>query len=158
MKRTLFAGLSLAFIVGLAAIPGSANAQSNFDANTGCGLGTMAIKEGDSVLLQILAVTTNQILGNQTFGISSGTLGCKQPSRVVQDERLQRFVAENMDSIAHDIASGGGESLDTLSELMSVPSEKRAEFYASLQTNFKKIYASEGVQSADVIDNIASIN
>ncbi|MEK7772991.1 MAG: DUF3015 family protein, partial [Deltaproteobacteria bacterium] len=91
-------------------------------------------------------------------GISSGTLGCKQPSKVVSNDRLNKFVAENMDELAKDIASGGGESLDAVAELAGVPAEKKAGFYASLQANFTKIYPSVDVRSADVIDNIANVN
>ncbi len=158
MKRTLMAGCSLALLFGIISLPAVTSAQSAFDKNVGgCGLGSMIVKESDTVLFQVLAVTTNGILGNQTFGISSGTLECKQPSKFVNNEKLNRFVAENMDPLAQDIATGGGESLDTLAELISIPVEKRPEFYAALQANFKKIYASTTVQSADVIDNIVTV-
>ncbi|MBI5587603.1 MAG: DUF3015 family protein [Deltaproteobacteria bacterium] len=140
-------------------LPGVSH-SAGYNENTGCGLGNQLFKEigQDSVLFQIVAVTTNGILGNQTFAISSGTLGCKKPTKVVENEKVQKFVADNMDTIAQDIATGRGESLDTLAELMGIPAEKKAEFYASLQSNFTKIYTSESVQSADVIDNISSIN
>jgi len=158
MKRLLLTGVSLAFFVGALALPGQSYA--GYNENTGCGLGNMLMKEigQDSILFQIFAVTTNGTLGNQTFGISSGTLGCNQPSKVVSNDRLKKFVAGNMDELAKDIASGGGESLDAVAELVGVPAEKKAEFYASLQANFTKIYSSVDVQSADVIDNISNVN
>ncbi|NPA17036.1 MAG: DUF3015 domain-containing protein, partial [Aquificae bacterium] len=62
-----------------------------------------------------------------------------------------------MDQLAADIASGNGETLETVSELMNIPAEKRAEFYSKLQENFDRIYSSENVQSADVIDRIVEI-
>lgn len=158
MKRFIVAGVALAFAAAVM-LPGVSSAQG-YNENTGCGLGNQLFKEigQDSILFQILAVTTNGILGNQTFGISSGTLGCKKPTKVVENEKVQKFVADNMDSLAQDMAVGRGETLDALAELMNVPAEKRAEFYASLQTNFTRIYASSDVQSADVIDNIAALN
>ncbi len=126
--------------------------------NTGCGLGYMLFKDApDSTLFEILAVTTNGTFGNQTFGITTGTLECKQPEKVVKNDRLFKFVTENMDQLAADIASGNGETLDTVSELMSIPAEKREKFYKKLQANFDKIYSSEKVQSADVIDKIVEI-
>ena len=75
MKR-LLAGLIAVALSAPAAFAG------NGKANTGCGLGTLIFgsKADDSVLLQILAVTTNASCGNQTFGISTGTLECQQPA------------------------------------------------------------------------------
>jgi len=126
--------------------------------NTGCGLGYLLFKDApDSTLFEILAVTTNGTFGNQTFGITTGTLECKQPEKVVKNDKLFKFVSENMDQLASDIASGNGETLDTVAELMDIPEEKRADFYAKLQENFDKIYVSEKVQSADVIDKIVEI-
>jgi hypothetical protein len=136
-------------------IAGSVYADSN--RNSGCGLGSMIFQNQNSVLQQILAATTNGTSGNQTFGISSGTSNCDQPSNWVQNERLNRFVAENMDSLAGDIAQGQGEYLYTLATLMEVPQDQRPDFYSTLQTNFTNIYTSEDVNSADVIDNIRSV-
>src|SRR3569832_2439659 len=44
--------------------------------NVGCGVGTIIFEGQSGVAPQVLAVTTNGTLGNQTFFISSGTLGC----------------------------------------------------------------------------------
>ena len=138
---------------------GAAFAAGAGQGNTGCGLGSMILGEaaGDSTVLQVLAVTTNGTFGNQTFGITSGTSDCKQPSKIVNNERLNEFVVANIDSLAKDIAKGQGESLDTVAELMNIPSEKRGTVYAQLQANFSNIFTSERVEAADVIDNIASV-
>ncbi len=61
-------------------------AQSATNSNTGCGLGSEVIKDQDSVIMQVFAATTNQTSGNQTFGISSGTLGCEKPASFVSNE------------------------------------------------------------------------
>ena len=127
------------------------------DSNTGCGLGDMIFGDPDSTVLLSFEATTNGTSGNQTFGITSGTSNCQKPAKFVQNDRLQQFVAQNMDSIASDIAMGGGESLDTVTELMEVPSSQRAELSSALQANFTKIYPSADVTSAQVIDNIAAV-
>lgn len=158
MKRAILAGAA-ALLLGVISIPAESQAQANvFRENVGCGLGSMLLEERDSIIGQIFAVTTNSILGNQTFGISSGTLGCVQPTRLVKDERLNRFVADNMDILAQDMAMGSGETLDALAELMAVPQGKKPEFFASLQANFPKIYPSGDVKSAQVIDAIVELN
>ena len=126
--------------------------------NTGCGLGYILFKDaGDSTTIQSLAVTTNGTSGNQTFGITTGTLECSQPASFVSNERLNDFVASNMDTIAQDIAAGDGEALVTLAELMEVPSANRPEFFSVLQKNFSAIFTAEDIQSAQVIDNIVTI-
>lgn len=157
MKRIALAGLALAVSAMFVAVP-VANAGS-YDENVGCGLGNMVFKDGgkDSTLLQILAVTTNGTSGNQTFGITSGTLGCKTPANFVSVERLNKFVADNMDTLARDIAAGKGETVTTLAELMNVSDASRPAFFATLKSNFSNIYTSDAVSSADVIDNIARV-
>ena len=127
------------------------------DSNTGCGLGDLIFGDPDSTMLLSLEATTNAAAFNQVFGITSGTSNCSKPSRFVSNDKLQEFVAQNMDSIAQDIATGGGESLDTVAELMEVSASERVAFSSTLQDNFSKIYTSVDVTSAQVIDNIAAV-
>ncbi len=122
--------------------------------NTGCGLGSMVIQNQDTLLKQVVASTLNGISSNQTFGISTGTLGCAKPQQFANNEKLQRYVIKNMDSIAMDAARGNGESIKTLAKLMNVQNE--AAFAAKIKQNFGKIFASENVTAAQVIDNIST--
>jgi len=125
--------------------------------NTGCGLGEQIFHGADSVLLQVLAATTNGTFGNQTFGITSGTLGCITPRSFVNREDLTRFVAANMDNLAKDVAQGNGESLETLAEMMEVPSANRVMFGTALQANFSSVFSHDGIEAGEVIDNIAMV-
>ncbi len=121
--------------------------------NTGCGLGSMIIsKEG--TIWNALQATTNGSFGTQTFGITSGTSGCKKPSNFAMDSRTQEFVAANMDALSSEIAQGKGEHLDTLVELLDV-ADKDA-FKVALQSNYNKLYTSKNAQSADVLDGVAA--
>jgi Protein of unknown function (DUF3015) len=152
MKRILLA-VALTVLYATAAIAASAKA------NTGCGLGTVlwGDKADGSVLSQSLQATTNGSFGNQTFGITSGTLECSRPASMANNEHLNRFVMSNMDNLARDIAQGRGENLDTFAELLQVPVEKRAEFAARLQGNFDKVFTSDQVVLAEVIDNALAV-
>lgn len=129
--------------------------------NTGCGLGTMLFGQGgsglDTVLTQILAVTTNGTSGNQTFGISTGTSECDQPSKWVSNEEVNKFVLANMDDLAKDIAAGQGETVSTLAELMEVPEESRDTFFSTLQENFDQIFPSSDVNYSHVVDTVGLI-
>lgn len=150
-------------LIGIAlsvAIPGAAFAAGDAAKNTGCGLGTVLWenKADNSMLFQAFQATTNATFGNQTFGISSGTLNCDQPSKFAQDEKLIHFVHANMDNLAKDIAMGKGETLDTFAEMLGVAPGENAGFNQKLQANFAKIFSSEDVVLAEVIDNAASFS
>ncbi|ACM21101.1 protein of unknown function DUF3015 [Geotalea daltonii FRC-32] len=127
--------------------------------NTGCGLGTLLWqnKADNSILFQAFQATTNGSFGNQTFGISSGTLDCQQPSKFVQNEKLMHFVQSNMDNLAKDMAMGKGETLDTFAEMLGVAPWQQASFNTKVQANFGKIFTSEKVVLAEVIDNTITV-
>jgi hypothetical protein len=152
MKK-VFLGLALSIAVTGSAFAGQAAS------NTGCGLGTVLWenKADNSILFQVLQATTNGTSANQTFGISSGTSNCQQPSKIAQNEKLNLFVQANMDNLAKDIAMGKGESLDTFAELLGITADQNAAFNAKLQANFGKIFTSEKVVLAEVIDNAVTI-
>ncbi len=152
MKKVLL-GLALSVVVTGTAFAGQAAS------NTGCGLGTVIWenKADNSVIFQALQATTNGTSGNQTFGITSGTSNCQKPSKIAQNEKLINFVQANMDNLAQDIAMGKGESLDTFAEMLGVTPAQSAAFNAKLQSNFGKIFTSEHVVLAEVIDNAVTV-
>ena len=122
--------------------------------NVGCGLGYIIFKGKDGLLSQTCAATTNGTFGNQTFGITSGTSECEQYSTFTANDKLDKFVSDNMDNLAVDIARGQGEYLNTLAVLLEVPEGERAGFYTKLQTHFSDIYTADTVTYVDVIKNI----
>ena len=123
--------------------------------NNGCGLGNQIIANQDSVVKQSLGATTNGTSGNQTFGITSGTSGCTKPAKMVSNNKVKSFIANNMDQLAMDISAGKGESVDTLATLLKV--EDKAGFKMKLQSNFGSIYTSSDVEAAHVIDSIVAV-
>lgn len=122
----------------------------------GCGLGSVLFKDEPGGV-QIFAATTNGTFGNQTFGITTGTLNCGDPIWAHSSAETKQFVAHNMDALAMDIAAGQGETLDAFAELMQVPAAERAAFAAKLQQNFAQVFTSEEVVMAEVIDNAATL-
>ena len=151
MKKLLFAMLLLSVAAPVLAGQGASN--------TGCGLGTVLWgNESDgSVISQSLQATTNGTFGNQTFGITSGTLGCDQPANLIKNDRLLAFTADNLDLLARDIAAGQGETLATVAELLEVPSAERPAFSVALQSNFEKIFVTGTETAGVVLDRIAVI-
>ena len=123
--------------------------------NCGCGLGTTIFEGKDTMVIQVLAITSNA--PTQLFGISSGTLGCEQPIQIVQQERLNIFVSQNLDNIAMNISKGQGEYLDTISTILKLPAPMQQQFYSKLQSNFTNIFHSESVSSTDVTNTISRV-
>ncbi len=138
----------------VAALVLGTSAFAGVNSQTGCGLGSQIISDDSSAIMLALQATTNGTSGNQTFGITSGTLGCKKV-KIAMSERTQVFVASNMDQLSKEIAMGQGETIDTLAELLKI--EDKATFAASLQKNYNTIYTSSDVKMADVVENISSI-
>ena len=124
------------------------------NSNTGCGLGSIVIKDQNSVLLQLVAMTLNGTSGNQSFGITTGTSGCKKTALVLND-RAQEFIAGNMDQLSREIAQGHGESVNTLAELLNVNDAQT--FASNLQANYNAIYSSENTQMSDVAANLSKV-
>lgn len=122
--------------------------------NCGCGLGTMALGEEEGLVSHLAATFLNGICGNQTFGISSGTLGCDQATQLVSNKDVQEYIAGNMDALAFDIAAGQGQSLDALADLMQLPADKRAGTYTAWQKNFDSIFSHENVSPEAVANQL----
>lgn len=127
--------------------------------NTGCGLGAMLFQNSadDSILLQVFQMTTNHSISPQSFSITTGTFDCEQPAKFVNNEKAYEFAIANFDNLAKDIASGSGETIETLAEIMQIPSKDKVVFYQKLQTNFSTIFPSENVVLADALDAIAIV-
>lgn len=145
MKKTLIS------IVAVAALSTAVFATVNNQ--TGCGLGSQIIHDDSSAIMLALQATTNGT-GSQTFGITSGTSGCKK-ARFVMNERAAEFVAANMDQLSREIAIGQGKSVEALAELLNI--ENKAAFAVALQANYKAIYSNEKADMANVLDNVVAI-
>jgi len=139
-------------MVAVAALTTASFATVN--SQTGCGLGSQIIHDDSSALMLALQATTNGTSGNQTFGVTSGTSGCKK-AQFVLNERAAAFVASNMDQLSREIAIGHGESVETLAELLNI--ENKAAFAVALQANYKAIYTTEKADMANVLDNVVTI-
>ncbi len=103
----------------------------------GCGLGSFVF--GDkSGMIQIFAATTNGFAGNQTFGISSGTLNCGESGRVANAEQ---FIDVNKVSLQNDLARGQGETLSALSNVLDC---KNADFANMMKQNYSQSFPQGG--------------
>ncbi len=114
----------------------------------GCGLGSMAFGAQPGGI-QILAATTNGILGNQTFGITFGTLNCG-PGLLAQGTR--NFVEANREALAKDVARGEGEAIGALTWINGCADSRAVG--AALQARFGAIFPAERATDEEVTSAI----
>lgn len=108
----------------------------------GCGLGTAVIfKDANEWHEHVLAATTNGTSGNQTFGMTSGTLGCEAANGPLAG--VQTFMDNNMDQLAMDVSKGQGETLNALAEIIGVEAADQEVFNTQLQANFDSMFSAE---------------
>ncbi len=142
------------FLSSLVVLPLNAFAVDNVG---GCGFGSKLMAGNQGIAPQILAVTTNGSTGSQTFGISTGTLGCTQDGVVHSNWKTAKFIDSNMNRLARDISVGNGESLDALSSLLSVDTSDQDAFKTALKANFGSIYTGADVTAEDVAKNLQAV-
>lgn len=123
-------------------------------AQPGCGVGAMIFKGQSGVGPHVLAATTNGTFGNQTFGMTTGTLGCNT-NQAVQSMAL--YMDSNVDKIARDMSRGEGENLDTLAVLLNIEAGDRDTFRTLLQDNFAAIFPSSETTSGEAVEAIVSL-
>ena len=132
----------------LAALPFSAALA---DQDIGCGVGTQIMKGQKGLVFRVLGATTNASFGNQTFGITSGTLGCAQAGLVNSDVRRTMFAATNVDQLSAEIAAGEGETVTTLAALYHVEAADLPRFVALAQARHAQLFPNADVTTGQVL-------
>jgi len=129
-------------------------ASSMAFAQPGCGLGAMVWKGQSGIAPHVLAATTNGTFGNQTFGMTTGTLGCQTNESV---QSMAMYMDSNIDKVARDMSRGSGENLDTMAVLLGVDEADRDTFRKVLQENFATIFPSSDTTSGQAVDAIVAL-
>lgn len=132
----------LAVFCGLTLTAGAANAAEYGTA--GCGLGAVLLGDEPGAI-QILAATLNGIFGNQTFGMSTGTLNCGTAGFKGVAANTKIYVEANREVIARDIARGQGDTIVGLSAIAGCRDTQKVG--AVLQSKFDVIFPTEKVES-----------
>jgi len=138
LKRLILASLAVAFVGMQAGLAMAANP----DTGPGCGLGKLAWQNypnQKTIGVQTMEATTNGLMGNQTFGISSGTSGCTNDGKFWAQEKVNVFAALNFENLAQDMAQGQGEHLASLATLMGVPASQQPAFFAMTQEKYASL-------------------
>ncbi len=137
-----------------AAILASTSTITFAGTGAGCGVGAMIFKGQTGPGPHILAATTNGTFGNQTFGMTFGTLGCDTSKAVVS---TAMFLDTNMDNIARDMSRGEGENLETVAVLLGVELQDRETFRSVMRQNFAIIFPSAETTSDQALDAMLAV-
>ena len=144
-------------LIAVAAISLLPFSNAMADQDIGCGLGSMLFAGKDGKAVKVLGATTNGTSGNQTFGITFGTLGCDGTGPVTSSAKIAQFIDGNMEQLARDMSQGEGETLSTLAEIWGVQDQDKAAFNALAQSQFATVFTSENVTSQTVLENLNSV-
>lgn len=109
----------------------------------GCGLGSVVFGDKPG-MVQIFAGTTNGLSGNQTFGISSGTLNCGESSG---SAKAEQFIEVNKVALENEMARGQGESLQSLSQVLEC---KNQDFSQSMKSNYQQAFPKGGASAGQL--------
>jgi len=125
--------------------------------NVGCGLGSTLFDGQSGAGPQILAATTNGTSGNQTFGITSGTLGCDAGGVVQASAAINMFAGANLDTLSRDMSVGQGESLASLAQLMGIKTEDTSTFFTAARMNYGKIFSADDITAGKMLENLYQV-
>ncbi len=151
MKKLLAVGVTCLMMSSVVIAKGS-------HTMAGCGLGyTLFASKDNTQVIQIIAATTNGTSGNQTFGITSGTLGCTENGMIAKNKTAEVYAEVNLRQLYHDIAAGQGETLQAFSQIIGVKAAQRDSFCQIMKSNFSALSAnSSSLDFLAQVDKIVS--
>lgn len=137
--------------------PASAHGGGSYGM-AGCGLGAVVIADKDSRFLQLGASTLNGTSGNQTFGITLGTLNCVESRTEVAAMEQEVFMKANFASLSREAAQGEGEHLKGLAEVFGCSAHEGASELARLSQDHYDVLFNQQEPAAVVGNYIREIN
>ncbi len=113
--------------------------------------------EGKDFADYILGITFGASIEVSFAGTTYATSGDKAFANYHRHHyrKAQNFIAENMDSLAVDIAQGDGEYLDNLIGILEI--KDKEPFKVTLQSNFEQLYFKKDIDSKELLDKILLI-
>lgn len=145
LKRTV--------VVAVVAFAAAAAVHAAGQNDAGCGLGSLVFKN-NSPAEQILAATTNGISGNQTFGITTGTLGCSSGGIIKAEKEREVFIAVNFRNLSKELAAGQGEYATSFAGLLGCKKEAVPTFLSFTKLNYELIIPTAQATPVEVLKNV----
>lgn len=145
--------LNRKLLIAVAAVGMATAAYAGGQNDGGCGLGSMLFTE-DKPAMQILAATTNGTFGNQTFGITTGTLGCTSGGLLKAGKEREVFIATNFRALEREMAAGKGQYASSLGALMGCGAHTD-KFLSFSKARFETLFPSAAVTPKDLLENLS---
>ena len=136
---------------------GIALAAGTPDTGPGCGLGKELWNNYPNAKTkgsQILMATTNGSFGTQTFGISTGTLGCTDNGQWWAEQKATMFAELNSEALAQEMAQGRGEHLASMATLLGVPQQQHGVFFAMAQSRYAALSSTGDMSPAAMVKTL----
>jgi hypothetical protein len=91
-------------------------------------------------------------------GTTSGRTWFTEEGIVKPDFKVTAFVALNEENLRHDMASGQGEYLSSVSRLLNVPTERQAEFFTLIQAHYPAFAAMDFTAPQQVVAALRDVS
>jgi hypothetical protein len=91
-------------------------------------------------------------------GTTSGRTWFTEEGIVKPDFRVTAFVASNAENLRHDMASGQGEYLASVSRLLNVPAKRQAEFFTVIQARYPVFAAMDFTAPQQVVAALRDVS
>ncbi len=150
MKK-IIAGLIL---ISASSVSSMANAGAA-GGDGGCGWGNALFKGSEGMPSHVIAGITNAFLGNNTFGMTSGTNGCSTTGKLSYGG--EAVISSIMDEFSEDVARGEGDAMDTVAVVYGIEKQDRATFAKVMHENFAVLFPSEDVTAGDMMASIEEV-
>ena len=142
----LFAAVGMLFSASIAQAVGN-------HPMAGCGLAYLLFAEDKNTQgVQILASTTNNLYGTQSFGITSGTSGCTEDGALALNREVEVYAAINLTNLAEEMAKGEGEYVTAFAALLGAPEHSRPAFLKFFQEKYEILFPSVETNSIEMLD------
>jgi len=142
-------------VLAIAVLCAASIASAGKYGTAGCGLGSIVFGDQKGPI-QILAVTSNQFYGIQTFAITTGTSNCTEDGVAMADRERELFAEANFNVIKEEASMGAGENVAVLASLYGCSGASVDAFSAGVQSRYSDIgSATTAGQMLETIDGVA---
>ena len=91
-------------------------------------------------------------------GTTSGRTWFTEEGILKPDFKVIAFVALNEENLRHDMAKGQGEYLSSVSNLLNVPADRKAEFFTVIQTSYPSFAAMDFTAPEQVVAALRDVS
>ena len=122
-----------------------------------CGWGNLLFEGETGTSYHLLGTFFNNSLGNNTFGMSSGTNGCNTDGTLTYGGKSFLSFSNILTEFTEAVAQGDGEALDAVAVMFGIEKQDRGVFAEVTHAHFDKLFPSENVTAEQVFQTLREI-